>query len=261
MAIPLAIAKSAIGALLQPTRQDLVAALGEMTAIYPSKKPLVILHRKMLADPAGRRLLRERPLINTKTIDMDLLRRMPHSSFGNAYYRFLHESNVSPDTRTPLQHLPTDDNYIDHLNSTIRSTRTVEGEQAYVLLRYRQIHDFLHTLTGVPITVAGELGLKWFEFYQFGLPMQLMAGLFGPARLLLGSDPKNQFNEFEVYWYWALQSAPNARFLLSVYFEDMFSMDLDQVRLELNLLPFSDKYLPSGKGYVGDIQFNSNTKR
>jgi len=32
---------------------------------------------------------------------------------------------------------------------------------AYVMRRYREIHDFSHTLLGLNITVEEELALKW----------------------------------------------------------------------------------------------------
>ena len=47
-----------------------------------------------------------------------------------------------------------------------------DDELAYVMLRYRQVHDFLHVLTGVNTDVVGEIGLKWFEFFQTGLELR-----------------------------------------------------------------------------------------
>lgn len=36
-----------------------------------------------------------------------------------------------------------------------------DAELAYVMKRYREVHDFWHVLTGVPTTVLGEIALKW----------------------------------------------------------------------------------------------------
>lgn len=38
-----------------------------------------------------------------------------------------------------------------------------DAELAYAMTRYREIHDFLHVLTGLPPTVEGELALKTLE--------------------------------------------------------------------------------------------------
>jgi len=39
-------------------------------------------------------------------------------------------------------------------------------ELAYVMQRYREVHDFWHVLTGVPTTVLGEIALKWYHSYS-----------------------------------------------------------------------------------------------
>ena len=34
---------------------------------------------------------------------------------------------------------------------------------AYILQRYKETHDMLHTLLGLDISVAEEIAVKWFE--------------------------------------------------------------------------------------------------
>ena len=46
-----------------------------------------------------------------------------------------------------------------------------DEELAYVMSRYREVHDFWHVLSGLPPTELGEITLKWFEAVQTGLPM------------------------------------------------------------------------------------------
>jgi ubiquinone biosynthesis protein COQ4 len=41
-----------------------------------------------------------------------------------------------------------------------------DEELAYVMTRYRQVHDFFHVLSELPTTVTGELGVKWLELIQ-----------------------------------------------------------------------------------------------
>ena len=40
---------------------------------------------------------------------------------------------------------------------------------AYVIARYRQVHDFWHVLCDLPPTVLGEIALKWFEWAEVSI--------------------------------------------------------------------------------------------
>ena len=56
--------------------------------------------------------------------------------------------------------------------------RFVENpDLAYVMLRYRQVHDLWHVVLGMPPTVLGELAVKWVEMLQTGLPMTVLSSL------------------------------------------------------------------------------------
>ena len=72
--------------------------------------------------------------------------------------------NVTPDARRPV-------NFIDDV------------ELAYVMQRYREVHDLLHTVLGMPTNMLGEVVVKWVEGIQFGLPLGITGGMFGPLRL------------------------------------------------------------------------------
>jgi len=76
----------------------MVAALGETTA-GPS---LSRLRDEMLENPEGRKVLKDRPRVNSTTIDMDKLAHYPEGSFGRAYVTWLERCGVTPDTRTPV---------------------------------------------------------------------------------------------------------------------------------------------------------------
>ncbi|KAJ3143233.1 Ubiquinone biosynthesis protein [Irineochytrium annulatum] len=153
-------ARSAFGALADPTRQDLVAALGELTG----HRALAAMRDRMLGDAVGRRILRERPLISSVSLDLGRLRGLEKGSFGRTYADFLEAHDVSPDTRTEVKHID-------------------DPELGYVMTRYRQVHDFWHTLTGLGVSVEEELALKWLELVQAGMPVALLSSLFGPVRL------------------------------------------------------------------------------
>lgn len=89
---------------------DMVAALGETTA--GPVLPRLLDH--MLESEEGRRILKERPRINTSTIDMTALARLPENTFGHTYVTWLERCGVTPDTRDPVRLAPISVVQLDH---------------------------------------------------------------------------------------------------------------------------------------------------
>jgi len=199
---------SAITALKDPRRGDMIAALGETTA----GSSLDRLRDTMVASPEGRRVLRERPSVNTETVNMDTLRALPEGSFGRAYVTWLERCGVTPDTREPVH-------YID------------DPELAYVIKRYRESHDFYHCICNLPVNVESELALKFFEYAHFGIPMTLISGLFGHLRL----DSARRARLFREYVPWALRCGSSARPLITVYWEERWAQDMNEMKAEFGI--------------------------
>ncbi|KAI8872879.1 coenzyme Q biosynthesis Coq4 [Ramicandelaber brevisporus] len=197
---------SAFGALNDPYRGDLVATLGDTTGMLA----LPSIRDRMLSSPTGRRILRERPTISSSTIDLKRLATLPDGTFGREYIRFLDDQQVTPDTRTPVK-------YVD------------DEELAYILRRYRETHDFYHTITGFSVTVEAELALKWFEMAQTGLPVATLSALFGP----LGLSSEERTRLFDKYVPWALACGSQTKHFMSIMWEDHWDKPLDQLREEL----------------------------
>ncbi|KAI8606941.1 ubiquinone biosynthesis protein COQ4-like protein, partial [Chytriomyces sp. MP71] len=166
-----------------------------------------------------RRLLRERPIINTSTVSLDALRKLPRNSLGRAYVAFLDSEAVTPDSRTPVKHM-----------------QDADEELRYVMLRYRQVHDFFHVLTGLGTSVEEELAVKWFELAQTGLPVAFLSGVVGPMRLS-GTERKLLFSK---HVPWLIQCGSSSKFLMNVYYEECFELPLADVRSQLGI------FLPSG---------------
>lgn len=121
---------------------------------------------------------------------------------------------VSPDTRAP--------------------TRFVDDEElAYVIQRYREVHDMLHTLLGMPTNMLGEVVVKWFEAVQTGLPMCILGALFGPIRLRTQSL-QVLFSELIP---WAIQNGRRAPCVLNIYYEQRWEQPLTALREELGISP------------------------
>ncbi|BCS22915.1 ubiquinone biosynthesis protein COQ4 [Aspergillus puulaauensis] len=199
---------SAVGALLNPRRADLIATLGEVTAT-----PYFIyrLRNAMLQDPTGRQILRDRPRITSETLPLPYLRSLPENSVGRSYAAWLDREGVSPDTRDNVQ-------YID------------DPECAYVMQRYRECHDFYHAVTGLPTFVEGELALKAFEFLNTLIPM---TGLSMAASVRL--KPAERERLFSLYLPWAVRSGLSSKELINVYWEKVLEKDVDELRAELGI--------------------------
>ncbi|KAI9848539.1 MAG: Ubiquinone biosynthesis protein [Sclerophora amabilis] len=186
----------------------MIAALGEATAT-----PYFIyrLRDAMLSSPTGRRILRDRPRITSTSVSMTRLRALPANSVGRAYAGWLDREGVSPDTRDPVR-------YID------------DEECAYVMQRYRESHDFLHALTGLPVVVEGEVALKAFEWANTLLPM---AGLSLAALVRLKPSERARF--WAVYGPWAFRNGWKAKEVINVYWEEVLEKDVDELRAELKI--------------------------
>ncbi|KAI1844623.1 hypothetical protein JX266_009296 [Neoarthrinium moseri] len=199
---------SGIMSLRDPYRGDLIAALGEATAM-----PYFIhrLHRAMLASATGRRILRDRPRITSQSLDLPYLRTLAPSTVGGTYVAWLDREGVSPDTRAGVR-------YID------------DEECAYVMQRYRESHDFYHALTGLPIVREGEVALKAFEFANTLLPMTGLS-LFALATL----KPVERARFWDVYGPWALRNGLRAHEVINVYWEEEMETDCDELRRRLGI--------------------------
>ena len=203
-------AGSGLISLFDPTRGDMIATFGETTATFVIEK----MRTKMLNDSEGSSIMQERPIINTKTINLEKLAKLPDNTFGKHYFNLLDRDSITPDSRMPVQFIEDD-------------------ELAYVMRRYREIHDFTHCILGMRTNMVGEVTVKWFEAIQLDLPMCWLGGMFGSLRLKT-KDSQKYLNH---YLPWVIDNALNSKTLLTVYFEKYFDVPIDELRKKLNLQP------------------------
>ena len=144
-------------------------------------------------------------------MSLERLRELPENSVGRTYAAWLDREGVTPDTRDQVR-------YIDN------------EEEAYVMQRYRECHDFYHAVTGLPVFVEGEVGLKAFEFANTGLPM---TGLSLAAVLRLRKAERRRM--WEIYLPWAFQNGWRARDVINVYWEEELETDVDVLRHRLGI--------------------------
>ncbi|KAF7132844.1 hypothetical protein RHSIM_Rhsim09G0126300 [Rhododendron simsii] len=212
---------SAAGALLDPRRADLIAALGETTGKPAFERVL----ERMKRSPEGRlsmleqknvfyylHLLLERPRVISSNVGhaWDL----PANTFGAAYARFMGSRNFSPDDRPPVRFMETE-------------------ELAYVAMRAREVHDFWHTLFDLPTNLIGESALKVIEFEQMLLPMCLLSVVGGTARF----SGKQRALFYQHYFPWAIRAGMRCTDLIAIYYEQHFHEDLQDVRRRWGIIP------------------------
>ena len=203
-------ASSGIAAFVNPRRHDLIATFGEMTMQpYFAER----LRKEMLSDRTGRLILREKPRITSKSINVEALRKYAPNTLGKTYVDWLDREGVTPDTRLPVR-------YID------------DPECAYVMQRYRECHDFYHAITGLPVFMEGEIGVKAFEFANLGIPMTGLAAFSEPLKLK--SNARSIITN--IYMPWALANGLNAKCLLNVYWEKELDRDIDDLRAEIGIV-------------------------
>lgn len=117
----------------------------------------------MLQSSTGRQILSDRPLITTETVPIEALATYPEGTLGKAYANFMTERGFVSDERSDVK-------FVDDV------------DLAYVMTRYRQVHDFWHCLTATDTTVMAEISLKALEFLQTGIPeLQRLLSSFRPA--------------------------------------------------------------------------------
>ena len=165
----------------------------------------------MLRDPTGRRILRDRPRMNSSTLSVPYLKSLPENSVGRAYAGWLEREGVSPDTRDMVRHID-------------------DPECAYVMQRYRECHDFFHALTGLPTYREGEIALKAFEFANTVLPMTALS-LASLATL----KPQERARFWEVYGPWAVANGLKSKEVINIYWEERLGDSAEQLRVELGI--------------------------
>lgn len=199
---------SGVGALIDPYRHDLVADFGETTG----HSALKWIRNQMLADDEGKRVLNEKPRLRSDRIDYERLRSLPENTFGYHYSKFYTDNKVSPDTRKQVH-------FVD------------DAELAYVMQRYRELHDIFHTILNQPTTIKGEIVVKAFEAVQTRLPLCILGGVLGPLKM----DNLGRFEYLSKDLPWALECGRKSKFFMNVFFEERFEQDIASLRSELNV--------------------------
>lgn len=201
--------------------------------------------QSMRSTESGRRLLIERPSINSETVDVAYLGSLPRGSFGREWTEWLNENGVGPDGRAEADYMKT-------------------AEEKYLIQRYRESHDFYHLLLRMPVTQLGETTVKYFEMAQMSMPVAGFAAAGGTLRILgslLSSLPKpsallsavvngspsmlshsattssSDLASLQTLIPWAWEVGRTSVPLISIEWERCWERDIDEMRQELGITP------------------------
>ena len=207
MALPsslknISVAVSALRDLARdPNRLDRVLALGEAVN-FPVFKHL---WARFQRDPDGRRILAERPAIDTQHVDFAALEALEDGTLGREYVRFLRANDITPDAFKPI-------------------TGDVDPRAAYLAQRMRQTHDLWHVITGYTPDVPGEIQLQAFTFAQIHAPSSLLITVLGTLRYGVTLREVQK----------AHRRGRDARFFGTVRWEERWTEPVARLRVELD---------------------------
>lgn len=222
-------AREALAKLMEePEKTDL---LFEITSALAGGQPRRLV-RRVRRYEGGERLLRERPVFDASTCDLDALSAMPEGSFGAEFGRFMKSNAFAP-------------------GLVERDVSGAEDEEiAYLASRLTQVHDFWHVLSGYNRDPVGELGVLAFSLGQSssrGIAFVLAAVLWRSIRESWRTR-RVPWSPLVGYLWRAYRSGRRAAFLVPLQLEKLFELPLDVVRKHLEIEPlrepFSEDALP-----------------
>jgi ubiquinone biosynthesis protein Coq4 len=161
---PLARWRRALGALAKvladPGRTDQVLEF----SMYANAGTMARRIERIFEDPRCRRLYEERRTLDSRTVDLERLGRLPEGTLGRAYADFMRSRGLTPEV-------------FDGAPPEVADPRS-----AYIIQRLRQTHDLWHVVTGYETDAASEIALQAFTFAQVRAPSSLLLATAGTLR-------------------------------------------------------------------------------
>ncbi len=217
-------ARSALHKLMEdPEQTELVF---EITQAMAGKQPRRLL-RRIRATPAGERLLREQPIFDDKTADLDQLATLPEGSFGHEFARWMRHHGFTPGLME-------------------RESTASDPDLAYLGKRLMQVHDFWHVLTGYNRDPIGELGVLAFSFAQsgsYGIGFILAMVVWQSSRERWRTE-RRLWSPVIPYIWRGFRVGRRAQRLPPLILEELFPLPLASVRALLQIQPLRRSFTP-----------------
>ena len=212
----------------------------------------------MRSTASGRRLLIERPSVNSETVDVEYLASLERGKFGREWIEWLKENGVGPDGRAEADYMTT-------------------AEHKYLIQRYRESHDFYHLLLRMPVAgfaaAGGTLRILASNLSSLPKPSQLLSAALNPSATATASPraaPSADLSALQTLIPWAMEVGRTSVPLISVEWERCWERDIDDMRREFGITPppihvakFSGRAKKSGKrrGWPSKILQHEKSKQ
>ena len=187
-------------------RQSFLASLRFANAFAADSFPRIM--KLIEAQPGGAELLEDRPAMLPEGA-LAQLRAFPADTLGGAYVRFLDARGIDP-------------NFNQHGDPSA-------SRLAWVRSRMFMVHDLWHVIANIDIHPAGEVGMAAFSAGQ-------MRGVHSVKVLTLVYGLMSGPAVFPLVWR-AYRSGRQAKSLLAMRWESLWTLSLAEIRERLELVP------------------------
>lgn len=162
----------------------------------------------------GRRLLADRPELNSTHVDMDTLATLPQGTVGRLYADHIARYQLD----------------IDALN--VPAPTDQDSDERYLLRRYRGNHDIWHTMLGLGTEGHEEVLVHAFTYGQLRFPISTLIMLFGTLKHIV-LEGRWDVLRYEIRRTYELGRACDP--LLAVYWEEQWETPVDDLRARVGL--------------------------
>ncbi len=177
--------------------------------------------QKLAQEPEGRRLLEQRPNLGIDTVDWQTLSMLPLDTLGYNVWHHFYSNGL-------LKHV------------VLGPPKMQWGEEAeFAKARYRATHDLRHVMLGLGVEGYEEVVLQTFQCAQLYQNLSALIVLLGGLKhILMDGRWREVFSLAPKAWRVGRQ----ARFLLHMPAEEMWTLSLEQVRADYGIVPVGRRY-------------------
>ena len=166
---------------------------------------------KLQRSEEGRRMLSERPSLQSKDLDLAALASLPEGTLGHAFARYFRDNKISP----------------------FETTLELKGDIDFIGKRYRETHDLLHVLTGYGTDVMGEMELQAYALGNLGIRTAALIVLVGTLGQIKERQAGVDLSEYARRLWAAFHRGRASRLFLDVWFEEHWETPVAALRERL----------------------------
>jgi len=177
------------------------------------------IYERVMADPTGRRILREGRTLHPTLLDFDRLRSLPEGTLGREYVRFMegNEIDIVSFAEASLRHMERSDYATD---------------EAWTLAnRLRDIHEIVHVISGYGTDVLGEMCELAFNIEEDPRPAASRLGI----RVNVSVFRSHGHRHAEATIAEAFRRGHGIGLMVGADWEAMMAWRLDEVRARLGI--------------------------